>query len=94
MGKNEILTNIANNTGLSKSSCELVIDNFAEEIKKSLIKGDKIMIKGFMSFEITERPERKGRNPQTKEVVTFPAVKSVKCKLSKAIKEAINEKWV
>lgn len=92
MGKNELITNISNNTGISKTSCEAVIDEFAEEIKKSLIAGDKVMLKGFMSIEITERPEREGRNPQTGKVVTFPAVKSVKCKVSKAIRDAVNEK--
>lgn len=92
MGKNELITNISNKTGISKTSCEAVIDEFAEEIKKSLIAGDKVMLKGFMSIEITERPEREGRNPQTGKVVTFPAVKSVKCKVSKAIRDAINEK--
>lgn len=92
MGKNELITNISKNTGISKTSCEAVIDEFAEEIKKSLIAGNKVMIKGFMSIEITERPEREGRNPQTGKVVTFPAVKSVKCKVSKAIRDAVNEK--
>lgn len=92
MGKNELTTNISNKTGISKTSCEAVIDEFAEEIKKSLIAGDKVMLKGFMSIEITERPEREGRNPQTGKVVTFPAVKSVKCKVSKAIRDAVNEK--
>lgn len=92
MGKNELITNISNKTGISKTSCEAVIDEFAEEIKKSLIAGDKVMLKGFMSIEITERPEREGRNPQTGKVVTFPAVKSVKCKVSKAIRDAVNEK--
>ena len=92
MGKNELITNISQKTGLSKASCESVIDTFAEDIRDSLIKGDKIILKGFMSFEVNERPERSGRNPKSGEVVTFPAVKSVKCKVSKAIKDAINEK--
>lgn len=92
MGRNELITNISQKTGLPKASCESVIDMLAEEIKESLIKGDKVIIKGFMNFEINERPERKGRNPQSGEVVVFPAVKSVKCKMSKIIKDAINEK--
>lgn len=92
MGKNEILTNIANSTGLPKDSCELVINRFAEEVKEALTNGDKVMLKDFISFEVTERPERKGRNPHTNEVVTFPAVKSVKCKVGKAIKDAVNNK--
>ena len=92
MGRNELITNISNKTGVAKASCEEVIDVLAEEIKEALIKGDKIMLKGFMSFEINERPEREGRNPKTGKIVTFPAVKTIKCKMSKAIKDAVNEK--
>lgn len=92
MGKNELITNIAQKTGLPKASCESVIDTFADEIRDSLINGNKIIIKGFMSFEINELHERSGRNPKTGEICTFPATKSVKCKISKAIRDAINEK--
>lgn len=92
MRKNELIENIAKNTGISKTSCEAVIDSFADEIKTALIAGDKVMLKGFMSMEITERPEREGRNPQTGNIVKFPSVKSVKCRVSKAIRDAINGK--
>lgn len=92
MTKSDIINNIAERTGFSKSSCESVIDIFADEIKNCLVNGDKLIIKGFIGFQVNERPERKGRNPQTDEVSTFPAVKSVKCKISKAIKDAVNGK--
>lgn len=92
MTKNDIITNIANKTGLPKTSCEAVIDTFANEIQDCLVNGDKIILKGFMSFEVSERPEREGRNPKTGKVTTFPAVKSIKCKVSKAIKDAVNAK--
>lgn len=92
MTKSDIINNIAEKTGLPKSSCESVIDVFADEVKDCLVNGDKLIIKGFIGFEVSERPEREGRNPKTGEVITFPAVKSVKCKISKAIKDAINGK--
>lgn len=92
MTKSEIIGKIADMTGLSKSACESVIDCFAEEVKNCLVDGDKLIIKGFIGFEVSERPEREGRNPKTGEVDTFPAVKTVKCKISKAIKDAVNGK--
>lgn len=92
MGRSELMTNISQKIGISKEVCENVIDAFIDEIKDALGKGDKVMIKGFMSFEINERAPRKGRNPKTGEVVTFPATKTVKCKLGKYIKEAVSEK--
>lgn len=90
MTKSEIINKIAIRTGLSKTSCESVIDIFSDEVKNCLVNGDKLIIKGFIGFEVNERPERDGRNPKTGEVITFPAVKSVKCKISRAIKDAVN----
>lgn len=92
MTKSNIITKISDRMGLSKTTCESVIDIFADEVKNCLVNGDKLIIKGFMSFEVSERPERDGRNPKTGEISTFPAVKSVKCKISKAIRDAINRR--
>lgn len=92
MTKSDIINKISGRSGLTKTVCESVIDIFADEVKKCLVDGDKLIIKGFIGFEVSERPEREGRNPKTGEVITFPAVKSVKCKISKAIKDAVNGK--
>ena len=92
MTKNELITNIAAKVEIPKSACCSVIDAFAEEIKNCLIKGDKIILTNFMSFEVSEWPEREARNPKTGQVTTFPPVKSVKCRVSKSIKDAINKR--
>lgn len=92
MTKSEILNNMADKTAMSVQSCEKVLDAFIEEVKECLSNDDKLMIKGFMSFEVTKRPERDGRNPQTGEIIKFKPVKSVKCRISKSIKDAINGK--
>ena len=92
MTKNNIVENICKKIGINKTACEEVLDAFAEEVKDCLVNGDKLIIKGFIGFEVLERPERKGRNPKTGEVITFPPAKVVKCKLSKAIKDAVSGK--
>lgn len=92
MGRNELITNISQKTGITKVDCEKMLDAFTDTVKDSLVNGDKIIIKGFMSMEVTERTERSGRNPKTGKVDIFPAVKTVKCKIAKAIKDAVNEK--
>ena len=58
MTKSDIINKIADRTGLPKTSCELVIDIFTDEIKNCLVAGDKLIIKGFIGFEVSERPER------------------------------------
>lgn len=92
MGKNDIVTNMSAKTGLTKIDCEKAIDALAETITESLVGGEKVLIKGFMSIEVNERGERKGRNPKTGDVTTYPATKSVKCRIAQAIKDAVNEK--
>ena len=51
--------------------------------------GDVIEI-GFGTFEVSERPEREGRNPQTGETMKIAASKAPKFKAGKALKDIIN----
>lgn len=92
MGKNELFNNISETTGLSRESCEKFFKAYQDEIVRALMEGEKIIFKGFMSMEVTTRSERKGRDPKTGNVTTFPAVKSVKCRMSQEIKDRINNK--
>lgn len=100
MTKAEIITNITEKINsskieeckITKTACEAVIDCLIDEVKKCLVKGEKLTIKGFIGMEVYDRSERMGRNPKTGEVDTFPASKSIKCKVSKAIKDAVNGK--
>jgi DNA-binding protein HU-beta len=92
MGRSELITNISQKTGMTKADCERMLDAFSDTVKESLVNGEKIIIKGFMSMEVAERAERSGRNPKTGKIDIFPAVKTVKCKIAKAIKDAVNEK--
>ena len=46
-------------------------------------------IAGFGKFEISERPERMGINPATKEPLKIAASKTPKFKAAKALKEAV-----
>lgn len=90
MGKNELIQNISLATSIPRATCEQVIDAFRDEIQNSLVQGEKVMIKDFMSIEIGERSERDARNPKTGEIERFPAVKTVKVKVCKKIKDAVN----
>ena len=57
-----------------------------EELKK----GEKIQLVGFGTFEVSERAERTGRNPQTGKEMVIPASKAPKFKAGKALKDMIN----
>ena len=59
-------------------------------LKKHLKLGDSIQLIGFGTFEVAERAERTGRNPQTGAEMVIPASKAPKFKAGKALKDALN----
>ena len=89
MNKTELIANIAAKAGLSKKDAEKALNAFIGSVEEALIKGDKVQLVGFGSFETRERAARKGRNPQTKKEITIPASKAPVFKAGKAFKDAI-----
>lgn len=90
MKKSEIIALIAENTELSKADVERVYNATFDLFKDELAKGNKISVSGFGTFDISERAEREGRNPQTGETIKISASKSVKFKAGKELKEKVN----
>lgn len=90
MKKSEIIALIAENTELSKADVERVYNATFDLFKDELAKGNKISVSGFGTFDISERAEREGRNPQTGETIKIAASKSVKFKTGKELKEKVN----
>lgn len=92
MSKTELVTNVMKATGETRLVCDKVVDAFIDELKDAICRGEKISLKNLMTIEIGERAAREARNPATGEIQMFPAVKTVKCKISTAIKKALNGK--
>lgn len=91
MTKAEIIRKISATTNTTKTECETIIDSFINEIKNGLVNGERVIIKGFASFDVCERPAGSRRNPQTGKVENYSSTKRVRCRISKAIKEIINK---
>lgn len=89
MTKNDLVTQVAGIAELSKKDAEKAVNAVLEAITDSLKKGDKVALVGFGTFETRKRPERKGRNPQTKEEITIPATTAPAFKAGKALKDAV-----
>ena len=100
IGKNEFIKRIAikrygtaNNVDDSKlQDCAIFFDCLTDVFTDALLDGEKIMLKGFLTAEARERKSRRGRDPNTGEVVEFPPVKSINIKISKQIKNLVNGK--
>ncbi len=89
MNKAELIAAIAAQTGLSKKDSESSVDAFVDVVTTALTKGDKVQIVGFGAFDVKERAERIGRNPQTKKEIKIPASKVPQFKAGKALKDAV-----
>ncbi len=91
MNKAELVTAMAERAEISKKDAEAALKAFTDVIAEELKKGEKIQLVGFGTFEVSERAERVGRNPQTREEMTIPASKAPKFKAGKALKDMIND---
>ena len=88
--KKDIISNIAEDSHLTKKDITEVVDLALTQIFEGLSEGKTVDLAGFGKFEITERKAREGFNPLTKEKIQIEASKSVKFKVAKALKEAVN----
>ena len=70
MTKAEMVNEIANKTGLDKST---VVESFMDTIKDSLTKKDNVYLRGFGSFIIKHRAKKTARNIQAKKSIEIPA---------------------
>lgn len=90
MNKTELIAAVAAKAGISKKDAEGAVKAFTETVAEEMAKGEKVQIVGFGTFEVSERAERTGRNPQTGETVTIAAAKAPKFKAGKALKDMVN----
>ena len=91
MNKTELIAEVANKAGLSRKDAEKALGAVAETITEAGVKGDKVQLVGFGSFETKQREARTGRNPKTKETIEIPATRVPVFKAGKALKDAVAE---
>ena len=92
MNKSDLVAAMAAKTGDTKKSAEETLNAFVDVVTEALVKGDKVQLVGFGSFEVRKRAARKGRNPQTKEEIKIPASNAPVFKAGKALKDLVNKK--
>lgn len=90
MNKVELIAAVAEKAGLSKKDAEKAIAAVVASVEEALVKGDKVQLIGFGTFEVRERAARVGRNPQTKEEIKIDASKQPVFKAGAALKKAVN----
>ena len=92
MNKAELVAAVAEKAEISKKDAEKAVKAFTDVVAEELVKGEKVQLVGFGTFEVSERAAREGRNPQSGEPMKIEASKAPRFKAGKALKDMINEK--
>lgn len=86
MNKSELVASVAEKSGLTKKDAEKAVNAVFDSITATLVSGEKVQLVGFGTFEVRERKERQGQNPQTKQPIIIPATKVPAFKAAKVLR--------
>ena len=89
MNKTEFVAAIAEKAEISKKDADKAVAALIETVTETLKAGGEIQLVGFGTFKVSERAERPGRNPKTKEAIVIPASKVPAFKAGAALKNAV-----
>jgi len=92
MNSTQFIENLATRLNVTKKDTETFIKAYQAEIGATLAANEKLTFVGYGTYEVKDRPERKGRNPQTGEEITIAASKIPTFKPSKSLKDKVNNK--
>lgn len=90
MNKNDLISAVAEGSGLSKADAASAVENVFETITKALSSRDEVRLVGFGTFSVAKRKASTGRNPRTGEPMTIKASTQPKFKAGKGLKDAVN----
>ncbi|MCS7090556.1 MAG: HU family DNA-binding protein [Verrucomicrobiota bacterium] len=85
--KSQIAATLADKVGITKKQATLFLDELAQLAYKQA--KNTFTLPGLGKLVLVNRKARKGRNPATGEIITIPAKRVVKFRVSKAAKDAI-----
>ncbi|MEM1096665.1 MAG: HU family DNA-binding protein [Bacteroidota bacterium] len=73
MNRTDLISRIAEGTGLSKVETEVVLDGFFQTVRETVAAGEAVEIRGFGQFKPKHRKAREGRHPKTQAPLTIAA---------------------
>ena len=92
MTKADIVSDIAEETGIEKIAVQATVEAFMASVKDSLSKGENVYLRGFGSFIVKERAEKTGRNISEKTSIIIPAHNIPAFKPAKVFTEEVKAK--
>lgn len=91
MTKADIVSEIADETGLEKVAVQTTVEAFMDSVKNSLTKGENVYLRGFGSFVVKERAEKTGRNISKNTTIIIPAHNIPAFKPAKTFVESVKD---
>ncbi len=73
MTKAELIFKITEKTGISRVDVLVIVEQTLREIKETVVKGEKVQIRGFGTFSRKERQPKTGQDIKNKKTVKIPA---------------------
>ena len=92
MTKTDLIDTLSQETKLTKTQADQVVELFFNEMSNALAAGDKVEIRGLCTIYVKEYKGYTGRNPKTKEAVQVPAKKLPFFKCGKELKDRVDYK--
>ena len=90
MNKNELISQVAETSGLTKADASRAVDSVLDTISSALSSQEEVRIAGFGTFGVTHRKATTGRNPRTGAPIQIAASNMPKFRPGKALREAVN----
>jgi len=91
MTKTELTDAICGSTGMLKLDAFAALETLLEIIKETLGDGEEVKVSGFGKWEIKQKNERQGRNPQTGEPIRISGRQIVTFRPSALLKDQLNK---
>jgi DNA-binding protein HU-beta len=92
MTQTEIVTALADKSGMKKTEVKSLFDATAALATAEVKKNGEFTLPGFGKLVKATRKAREGRNPATGKPIQIPAKTTVKFRLGKAMKDAVGGK--
>jgi DNA-binding protein HU-beta len=91
MNKTELITAVAEASGVAKKDAERVLNAAIDKITQELARGGRVQLSGFGIFETKNRQAKVGRNPVTREPVQIPVTRVPVFKSSQNLKKIVEK---
>jgi len=90
MNRSDLIDALKDKESISRIDAKNVVDIFYSALKETLIKSERVEIRGFGSFTVKKYKAYTARNPKTGEKVSVPSKKLPFFKVGKELKELVD----